>query len=780
MATVASGDLRERIVALREKGLTQQKIADEVGRSRSYVQKVLASEKRVSRPTLARAVSIPRQSGRASSNWLKAEGSSVEVRAGDVLPPTNPVDEWTSYGLDRDTWTALGKGMTLPLLAALSPGISRAVWDYLRMLDPGHEIEVLRMDSEEIHEQGAAVLSDFIRNRVDPMHGSMKSVFEQMFMGALYRGAFCVQVVTDDKGRAANGILIPDPSVIRFQAVESEEYGMLWEPGIVVEGKWESVESPMFRYVAVERAPGQPYGKSMIASATFPAIFMIGLLYDLRRVVAQQGYPRTDITILATKLRELYEGDDDEEGIDDDEFNNIVENLIDEVARSYSSLQPDDAFIHTDSVEVSTETGAVDSGVIAGAVALIDKLEGMEVRALKTMPLLMGITDGVSEANANRQWEIHAAGIKSLQQYAESAIGGAFETVLRLNGIQAKVKVRFAEIRSAEMLRDEQTAKIKMENAAFAEDRGWMSAEEASIYAVGHEPEGEVVANPPSAPGGSEPSDVIPEDEDAGVEPERFARSRGRRRAKVTRRSLDLAVASWESAFGGRPERTMMNAVHVATREQIPEDSDHDWYWVTEDREFVYRNVDVLDTAACRDVLDWYVERVQGRVEASIEQGDADLRSRASDIRALMEDAWLEIEPSLIAGVALGYGGIEGFGSDAYAAAELLVDEQRAYWSDFTADMVDEDASSDDWSLVRKLLIGRAVLYVAASSLGYERGRADVWRVELPDTPPLHPGCGCYVEYGEDTRGVWARWVAMPTACDDCVEMAEKYRQWRG
>jgi hypothetical protein len=123
---------------------------------------------------------------------------------------------------------------------------------------------------------------------------------------------------------------------------------------------------------------------------------------------------------------------------------------------------------------------------MGGSGQMIEALERMATRALKSMPLLMGITDGVSEANANRQWEIHAAGVKTVQHYAETLLGRLLGLALQVQGIVATVKVRYAEVRAAEELREAQTFLLKLKGAVLAERLGYFTADEAAEYATGH------------------------------------------------------------------------------------------------------------------------------------------------------------------------------------------------------------------------------------------------------------------------------------------------------
>jgi hypothetical protein len=152
----------------------------------------------------------------------------------------------------------------------------------------------------------------------------------------------------------------------------------------------------------------------------------------------------------------------------------------------FNNLQPDDAYIHTDVVTVNRPVGAVDASSLGGVDGLIKSLERMLTRALKTMPLLMADTAQASEANANRQWEVHAAGIKSLQHLAENLLGRLLTIALQAQGLGATVEFRFAELRAAEMLRDAQTEALQIANARAKYEAGWTSQDEAAEALTGH------------------------------------------------------------------------------------------------------------------------------------------------------------------------------------------------------------------------------------------------------------------------------------------------------
>jgi hypothetical protein len=115
----------------------------------------------------------------------------------------------------------------------------------------------------------------------------------------------------------------------------------------------------------------------------------------------------------------------------------------------------------------------------------------------------MATTDGVSEANANRQWEIYAAFIKSIQQLCEAQLEHQFGLALQARGVAATVDWKFAELRAAELLRDAQVELLQTMTARTQYDNGSISADEMAQKSVGKPkadapaPRNSASANPP-------------------------------------------------------------------------------------------------------------------------------------------------------------------------------------------------------------------------------------------------------------------------------------------
>lgn len=483
--------LTQEAQALKAAGKSHAEIGEVLGISRAYAGKLL----RAAPPTpptshapVVRDIQARKPERRVSaqvggrvtidSNNPVSLGANT-VRA--IIPPPDHTARWTEFGLDMKKWDQIPVSQLLDVLLSVSPEMSRATYDALRMLDPGHEIKAYKPGTDDPDERAQTVLDAFVAELED-IYGSFKHITMRLFMSALMRGAMFSELVIDEAGRKPVDLVVPDPITVRFRHAEHPVRGVVWEMGQWQRGEFVVFDQPTVRYMAIDPLPDSPYGRPMLTPAIFPSVFLIGLMHDLRRVVAQQGYPRTKLIVQLEKFSAAYED------LPPDEFDQKLADFLAYVSGEYSKLEPDDAFAFTDLLDVDQASGAVDSSVLTGAVHLIEALERMAMRASKSMPLTMGITDGVSEANANRQWEIQAAGVKSLQHLAERMLASHLTLALEVQGVQAIAKVEFAELRAAEELRDEQTRKIKIENAVAARDQGFIDQEEAAMLAVGHAP----------------------------------------------------------------------------------------------------------------------------------------------------------------------------------------------------------------------------------------------------------------------------------------------------
>lgn len=440
---------------------------------------------------------------------VSLDNSNLFIGSAPVIePPTFPEDIWHWGNLDSKTLSRMSAGTVSGFLVDLSPEVSRALYDFLRECNPGWELTALRPGTEEPDEQAQPAL-DAIMTRLGLLYGSPDVVINRLFISAWLRGALFAELVLDEAGREVVDLATPDPYWVRFQRMPDPVRGTIHQLGQFQGGRFVLLDRPTISYIPVDPVPGVPYGRSLVAPALFTALFLLGMLHDLRRVVSQQGYPRPDIEIdlekLALQMPTEIQRDPGAQQI-------WLQGIVDAVSTAYASLEPDDAYVHTSVVKLNKPMGTVDTASLGGIDAIITALERMAVRALKTAPFMMAMSESTTETQANRQYEQHVAGIKSIQHLAEALLERLFTLALQAQGVVSTVQMRFAENRAAELLRDAQVDVLKLNVATGAYTAGFFSQDEASQYAVGKGadvPEPRASAAPP-APTAS-PNTVNPE-----------------------------------------------------------------------------------------------------------------------------------------------------------------------------------------------------------------------------------------------------------------------------
>lgn len=421
----------------------------------------------------------PMPAGRVSFDTEATPTSNQWV----VQPPADYESHWRMLDLDVTHLDVYSPKELLDMLLDLSPELSRAVWDFQRMCNPGWYYKIFELgDDDTINPEGQAHIDAFFE-RLRSEYGSVDIVIGSYFLNAYMRGAFCGELVLDGEARESIDLVAPDPYSIRFRKRLDPLRKEVWQPGQWQGSIFVPLDIPTFRYLPVDPAPANPYGRPLAAPSLYTIIFLLGMLHDVKRVIMQQGYKRMDIVLNTEFARDSFEYD--QQGYAT--LGEYIQGAINAVKTVYAHLEPDDAFVHTDLFELGVPAGTIDSDSIGAINAIMERLEKMATRALKSNSLVMDTGNSPSETDSNRRWEIHAAGIKSLQHLCENMLESLLTLSLRAVGIQARVEFRFAELRASEMLRDEQTRAMRLQNNVGEYAAGFVSQNEASNNQVNHD-----------------------------------------------------------------------------------------------------------------------------------------------------------------------------------------------------------------------------------------------------------------------------------------------------
>lgn len=712
-----------------------------------------------------------------------------------IVPPADYESSWRTLNLDSNNLDVLSPKELLDMLADLSPELSRAYWDFMRLCNPGWQAKAFAMGSEDTEDaQAQAAIDAFLTLLRDlPGNGSTDVVFGRLFTGAFMRGAFCSELVLDG-GRMPVDLATPDPYGIRFRKRKDAVRGEVWQPGQWQQSGFVPLDIPTFKYTPVDPAPGSPYGRPLAAPALFTAIFLLGLLHDVKRVVMQQGYKRMDISISTEQAMAAYGQDTGGYAT----FGEFVAAAIEAVKVTYAALEPDDAFIHSDFVILNDPAGTVDSDSIGAIDKIIDKLEAMATRALKSNSLLMGTDSSASETDSNRRWEIHAAGIKSLQHYCEAMLESQLTTALEAQGIQARVQFRFAELRAAEELRDAQTDAMQVTNARAKYEAGYYSQDEASNEAVGHdadapEPRGGVGAPPPPiAQGNGDGQEKNSGPTGGRSKPQGYGGRALEERVKLTPdganepllpipdeveisdSEVDRAIADWDTlmpAYAGMLNAVVTGQTQFEGQARAVADASP-WSWSQSAHR--YRNTSTgqfIGQSKMTDLRDEFVE-AKREVAQSLA---SDLAAGKATIQEFEVAFRREIKSSFVDQYVLAKGGRSNMTQADWGAVGRMVRDQYGFAHDFAVDIANGQLSQAQ-------IASRAAAYISSSTQAFERGRsASFGAPTLPQYPAdggtvCRSNCKCNWSIAETDDSWECTWtVSGGESCPDCNANAGRW-----
>jgi hypothetical protein len=446
-----------------------------------------------------------------------SDAFSKGLMAAAGLSPLDERDTFRGYGLDAALLDRISPTKLMELLANYSPDVSRALWDFQRFCNPGWEAKAYKLGSESTIDKTAQEAltgpEGFLKNLHGP-YSEINVVPANVIIGALFlscflRGALFSELILDESGQLPLELATPDPATVKFERAEEPPRGRVWKAYQWQGGQKVYLDRPTISYIPIDPFPGSPYGRPLASPALFSTLFLLGLLHDLRRVVAQQGWPRLDIEISFDKLKEMMPDDLQNDPSAAKEW---VDGIVEEIKSFYASLSPDAAYVHLDVAKLNQPLGTVDASSLKGIDGIVGMLERMNIKALKSNALLMVYPEGIGEANSNRLWETHSAGVKSIQHPCEDMLARQCGLALRARGLAARVEFKFSELRASEMQRDEITKGLKIQNAARARDEGFISQDEAAKDACGKEKAFAAAPVRPTQSSGSAPgTGIVPD-----------------------------------------------------------------------------------------------------------------------------------------------------------------------------------------------------------------------------------------------------------------------------
>lgn len=397
--------------------------------------------------------------------------------------PSGALDKVTRSNLevDPDQLKSTDVNDLMDILSDAHPDLSFALWNFQRIASSDYIIEVTAVDSDERDENAELEINNFLKRLEQPniyqfeSSRSIDKVVNQLIQAIVLRGAGAVELVLTPGYDDVSFIAPVDPSTISFM-FENERYVPYQDEESI------SLDIPTFLYEALDEKIDDPYGRSPFLSSLNMIMFQMQILKDIKAVVHNQGYPRFDIKVLEdVLLKRMPIGIRNNEKEKQKWLNSQLENIIE----AYSGLDPDDAFVHYNSIEVGMAGGGK-SGAMIDPEKLMTVVDNMIMSGLKTLSTILGRrSTGNTESFAKLELKMYMRGVEAIQNVVERLMSRALTLFLNIKGMQGCVKFKFVPVEIRTELEKAQFEQIALMNYAYMRDQGWIDQDEASRRATG-------------------------------------------------------------------------------------------------------------------------------------------------------------------------------------------------------------------------------------------------------------------------------------------------------
>ena len=364
---------------------------------------------------------------------------------------------------DFDTLPNISLKKMINLLKNNSASISQGAQNFKTALTYGYKLEGSPRAKTNIQK-----IFRMLEKRRKPISLLLGQMADGIFFGG---GVYREIVLAPDKETTIDYV-VNDPTTVKFEFIKDTLYGEVFELiKLEKNGKIINIESdPTIQYLPINSDVNSPFGKPYLLAGIFPAVWQLLVLKDFRDVLRTQISPFVHVKIDTEKILEIT-GGDEKQALD------LAKTYRDTAIDQWKKKGPDTAVGSGDEVSYEIISGLNQMNI--GMINPIIRMLRSEIASgINTMPLFIGNHDGTTETNADVQWLIQTAILRSVIRELNVAITSDLNIMNQAAGIGGEVLLTLLEMNAMERLREanifkaEEEALIKLADhlsKAFAE-----------------------------------------------------------------------------------------------------------------------------------------------------------------------------------------------------------------------------------------------------------------------------------------------------------------------
>lgn len=730
-----------------------------------------------------------------------------------IASPRSPWEKWEFKELDEDNLTRYSIDEIYDIIVSVSPEASLSLWHANRFVNPYFWFEFDNPEDTKTIESVDRWMEMFTN-----YYGGFDALVAQAVSGLFTRGSLFAEMVLDNVGGGLLepvDLLVRDPIWVRFQKQDDARRGRVWHYGQWINHKFVSFQNdPSVLYMPLDPFPGPMYGRSMMGSAIYCTTFIVGMLREIRRVIANQGYPRLDISVDLESLESIY-NQLKSSNPETASFPEWAQSQMDNITALYNKLKAHQAFVHDTSVEVNPHPGALNS-----QLSLLDEiiriLERQLVRAYKSVPLMHGSNESLAESQADAQWVIYSESINALKRAIAIVFSLLISYGLRMSGNMNRARLHFGMVNEMQAKLRAETRQIEIQNIVLQMDAGLIDLEEGQeqIDALKSERKGHygkpprleharyfayALPNPkrvrfiPQRRTGYETLEACEHHDHATCAGDDFSEERyavqispeGSEDAlpvmptsvPVTDVDAGAVTRLWNTQYPNQRDLLTASVVNMA----LPGDgfaavSAGNWEW--NDRTKRFRNLvtgaNITDIRRI-ELRDAYIKKQLPAIRRLVNQlgnGEITVQEYLLSIRR-------HIKKTYLGEWLLGKGGVNAMTANDVRLVGIHVHRQYEFLQNFV-----EQIRNGELSVAQ--IRSRTEMYIHSATQAYERGQASSYDVDLPEYPGdgnqiCLSRCKCRWEIVRTDTEIQAHWLVNIAVehCESCRNNTAKWNPLR-
>lgn len=374
-----------------------------------------------------------------------------------------------------------------------NPDASRAVSNLIRLVNPGHNVEV--RDANNAPMPDATQRINELAGRVwQEGGGGMDNLITALVLTGCSEGGLGIDVAATDDLRDIEDFYPFGAADIEFRYIKDIVTGrprLAKFPARSLPGIGEvPLNDEQVKFLPLDPRKNDPYGRPLFLPALKALIDVAGLMQEHRDIMRIHGSGMRDITL--NRAAAIASAPDWMVEPGEENARQLAiwcETIRSQVEAAVSVLNPTDTFVHWDDMAIgTTQPGGRGAGM--GIERLLSDLARQVTVSLKSMPILQGQNESTDATGATVQWQIYIKTVKALQHIIKRLLEAAYNVALRIWGVAGTAHVEFNDIRESDRMMDANSETVEIKNESEKFKLGLTDQVEMSQTLTGHAPAG--------------------------------------------------------------------------------------------------------------------------------------------------------------------------------------------------------------------------------------------------------------------------------------------------